>query len=417
MEAFGSLRTTTAGAQRPRAIGPESGGPLAGLGEFDGLVGVQPRSAAIAAADSRPTKIPASAERAPSTEADKRTTKEISADPPATAILLAEPQTPPSNVARPLLRADAIAENDESPSDSPSVADKGFHATAAETTEDRASDLIAASLLIGPFALDPLQTAGPASTWQPPTVGQADGSTRAAKAALHAPPIAPTFERSGLSASANTEEADVGGGAGIRIERDVARPVADFAPVEAFTRDSALPAQSASFVPEGVVSADITPGGAKVPGGAETPTGPRAATAQPAELQSARSAPFDLAIVSRRIDGGLEIRLDPPDLGSVSIQFFEDGAGALQASILADRGETLDLLRRHADFLQRELARQGAGDFILSFSDRREGGAHAQANGVRDGRIIRFGEAPEAFVREFVWPAYAPTADGVDLIA
>ncbi|MDZ7628424.1 MAG: flagellar hook-length control protein FliK [Parvularculaceae bacterium] len=134
-----------------------------------------------------------------------------------------------------------------------------------------------------------------------------------------------------------------------------------------------------------------------------------------AELAPRAPAPFELATITRRSDGGLEIRLDPPDLGSVSIQFFEDDGGALQASITTDRGETLDLLRRHSDFLQRELSRQGAGDFTLNFSDRRESGA--QANDARDRRRIWFGETPEVLVRGQTPAPIALPTDRIDLIA
>jgi len=68
----------------------------------------------------------------------------------------------------------------------------------------------------------------------------------------------------------------------------------------------------------------------------------------------------------------VELRLDPPELGRVQIDIrFDDGAAA--ASISAERPETLELLRRHADALQRELTSAGFTGANVAFSDRRPG--------------------------------------------
>ncbi|MFN3960904.1 MAG: flagellar hook-length control protein FliK [Parvularculaceae bacterium] len=82
--------------------------------------------------------------------------------------------------------------------------------------------------------------------------------------------------------------------------------------------------------------------------------------------------PFRVSIVASRRDAALELRLDPPELGKVTLSFYEDDAGVQRATVVAENFETLDLLRRHSDVLQRELARAGAADVQLSFSERRE---------------------------------------------
>ena len=192
------------------------------------------------------------------------------------------------------------------------------------------------------------------------------------------------------------------------------------APAEAVKTDTAQQAPVAPVAPlalDGAIATGAAPLSGRAPAAVETPALSFAAAAPDAGPAPGRAAPFELAMITRRSDGGLEIRLDPPDLGAVSIQFFEDDAGALQASITTDRGETLDLLRRHSEFLQRELARQGAGDFTLSFSDRRESGAQANESGARDRRTIRFGETPEALVRGYAPPKFATATDRIDLIA
>lgn len=63
---------------------------------------------------------------------------------------------------------------------------------------------------------------------------------------------------------------------------------------------------------------------------------------------------------------GVEIRLDPPELGKVRMS-LAPGEGSLTALITAERPETLDLLRRHADMLARDLAASGQGRVDLRF--------------------------------------------------
>lgn len=128
-----------------------------------------------------------------------------------------------------------------------------------------------------------------------------------------------------------------------------------------------------------------------------------------------RPPPFEVASIAKRNDGGIDLRLDPPDLGPVSIQFFEDSAGAQHATISTERGETLDLLRRHSEWLQRELSRQGAGDFILNFTDRRE--SAPSGRDARDRRGLRFGESPDRMIQSIVRTPPASISDRIDLIA
>lgn len=75
------------------------------------------------------------------------------------------------------------------------------------------------------------------------------------------------------------------------------------------------------------------------------------------------------AVTARQGDGKLEIRLDPPELGRVTIGFESDGADIVRAVISADTPETLDLMRRHADVFQRALEDQGLEGLDLQFAD------------------------------------------------
>lgn len=74
-------------------------------------------------------------------------------------------------------------------------------------------------------------------------------------------------------------------------------------------------------------------------------------------------------------DGGsgkVELRLDPPELGRVEIHLSHTEKGALQATVVADRAETYELIRRHGDALARELSGAGYADVSLSFSAGRD---------------------------------------------
>ncbi len=66
--------------------------------------------------------------------------------------------------------------------------------------------------------------------------------------------------------------------------------------------------------------------------------------------------------------GGVDLRLDPPDLGRVRIQFSFERSDVVVATVSSERGETLDLMRRHAGDLARELQRAGFESVTLEFA-------------------------------------------------
>ncbi len=63
----------------------------------------------------------------------------------------------------------------------------------------------------------------------------------------------------------------------------------------------------------------------------------------------------------------IDVRLEPPDLGRVKIHFSFERADAVVATLSSERGDTLDLMRRHASDLVRELERFGFGKVQLEF--------------------------------------------------
>ncbi len=68
-----------------------------------------------------------------------------------------------------------------------------------------------------------------------------------------------------------------------------------------------------------------------------------------------------------RTSSRVEIRLDPPELGRVHIHLTTTDGG-VQAVVVAQRPETHEFLRRHADVLAQELSAAGYGDVSLDFA-------------------------------------------------
>lgn len=79
--------------------------------------------------------------------------------------------------------------------------------------------------------------------------------------------------------------------------------------------------------------------------------------------------------VVRSAGGPIEVTLAPPELGRVHMA-LRDQDGALSLSLSADRPETLDLMRRHADLLEKDLRMLGYGSVAFHFG---QGGSGARA--------------------------------------
>ncbi len=96
---------------------------------------------------------------------------------------------------------------------------------------------------------------------------------------------------------------------------------------------------------------------------------PQAMPIAAARAETARTIAGQLAasISTRPNTGGVEIALNPEELGRVSISLNgrEDG---FHLSIAAERPETLDLMRRHIAILSAELEKLGYGDLSLDLS-------------------------------------------------
>jgi hypothetical protein len=98
----------------------------------------------------------------------------------------------------------------------------------------------------------------------------------------------------------------------------------------------------------------------------------------PAPSEAARSIATQLAAaVSSNGEGKFEIQLSPEELGRVTVamQVTDD---SVMLVVHAERQETLDLMRRHADILQREFREAGFTTLNFSFGQ-----------GAQDGRAPR----------------------------
>ncbi len=100
---------------------------------------------------------------------------------------------------------------------------------------------------------------------------------------------------------------------------------------------------------------------------------PAAASSQAVPLASAALA---IEIASRSKDGSrqFDIRLDPPELGRIEVKLDVDKTGQVNTHLTVDRPETLDLLRRDSQGLERALQQAGlkTSDGGLEFSLRQQ---------------------------------------------
>ena len=129
---------------------------------------------------------------------------------------------------------------------------------------------------------------------------------------------------------------------------------------------------------------------------------PREATGanQAAHLVAAQQSAHHVAIsaIARLDDKILEVRLDPPDLGKISIEFSDLDSRGIRAMVSADLPGTLDFLRRHSDQLALELARHGFSGADLQFSDQpaRDGSSSEKRRSAARTFQIDAAPAPES---------------------
>ena len=102
-----------------------------------------------------------------------------------------------------------------------------------------------------------------------------------------------------------------------------------------------------------------------------------------------------LKIAARSSDGdaNFQIRLDPPELGRIEVNLNVDSNGNAQASLTADKPQTLDLLQRDSGTLERALKDAGldlTGGLSFSLKSDTRSGAWRDAQNGR-GRALNIG--------------------------
>ena len=123
-----------------------------------------------------------------------------------------------------------------------------------------------------------------------------------------------------------------------------------------------------------------------------------AANAAPAAAPAPQAAAIPLAgvaieIASKALAGKnhFEIRLDPPELGRIEVHLDVDRDGNVTSRLIADRSDTLDLLRRDSADLERALQDAGlkTSDNGLQFSLRDQSDGQQQTNsGAATARLV-----------------------------
>ena len=107
---------------------------------------------------------------------------------------------------------------------------------------------------------------------------------------------------------------------------------------------------------------------------AAAPAAPPPPMAQAAAVPLAGVA-IQIASMAQAGTKHFEIRLDPPELGRIEVRLAVDRDGHTTTSLIADRSDTLDLLRRDASGLERAL--QDGGLLLQAFrQDREESGVN-----------------------------------------
>ncbi len=114
------------------------------------------------------------------------------------------------------------------------------------------------------------------------------------------------------------------------------------------------------------------------------PASPAMPAAAPTPGAAALAPQLALALSSKS-GGTVEIRLDPEELGRVRVS-LSGSETALTMTVLAERPETAELMRRHADGLLREFRAMGYETITLAFGESGGRPGSERSDTGRDGR-------------------------------
>jgi hypothetical protein len=114
--------------------------------------------------------------------------------------------------------------------------------------------------------------------------------------------------------------------------------------------------------------------------------------------------------------GPVELRLNPEELGRVSLSLLQSDT-KITVTILAERGDTIDLMRRHIALLESEFREIGFDDIRFAFGSASHNGAdpdHDRAEAPDQHDDIATAPPPNAADTP-QRPGVLPVTDGLDL--
>ena len=100
------------------------------------------------------------------------------------------------------------------------------------------------------------------------------------------------------------------------------------------------------------------------------------------------------AIRANATGGAIEVRLDPPELGQVRISFQMERTDIVAAVVNAEKTDTMDIMRRHADELAAALEKAGFSGVDLQFQSQSGDGQSANGGGSQFGDQEFFDSGP-----------------------
>lgn len=133
-------------------------------------------------------------------------------------------------------------------------------------------------------------------------------------------------------------------------------------------------------------------------GSVTAPSAPTVTATPPAQIMSQIASAVMPNSTPITHDQVTEIALDPPELGRVRMILSQMDSGLISMTVIADRPETLDLLRRNADLLAQEFAQSGLAGSEFSF----QGGGQNKTAGHGD---MHRADAPSALAEPSESPA------------
>ena len=304
-------------------------------------------------------------------------------------------------------KTDAKLVVDAKAGDTSKSADDGKPANGKKSTDTAAPVTLAADL-----PKNPVQTAAPvvvvaavptAAVANPPATGRepqtATVAIQAAAVTADAPKpkalnLAPALggdklaaAKDGIDKPADAKDGSAKLAPAHSHDEDIAaapRAPAQTSPLIATDTQASAPKPAADAAQQAVLtppSPDVLPVGTN-------PIAPTAPTAQVAPLLPPATAvpiagvAIEIASQAQSGKNHFEIRLDPPELGRIEVRLDVDRDGHTTTRLIADRSDTLDLMRRDASGLERALQDAGlkTSDNGLQFSLRDQTMGRQQPN-------------------------------------